>query len=57
LGFKYSLHFSSHKCDQKSVKRILLGKSPGKIQVQRLECKWKDNTKTDFREMGHEGAD
>jgi len=37
-------------------KNILLGKSPGKIQLQRLECKWEDNTKTDFREVGHEGA-
>jgi len=35
----------------------LLGKPQGKIQLQRLACKWEDNTKTDFRAVRHKGAD
>jgi hypothetical protein len=38
-------------------KNISLGKPQGKIQLQRLACKWEDNTKIDFRAVRHKGAD
>jgi hypothetical protein len=31
---------------------ILIGKHEGKRPLRRSTCKWEDNIKTDFRELG-----
>jgi hypothetical protein len=37
---------------KKNAHRILVGKPEGKIPLGRSRCRWVDNIKMDFREVG-----
>jgi hypothetical protein len=36
----------------RGVYRVLVGKSEGKRPLGRLRCRWEDNIKMDFQEVG-----
>jgi hypothetical protein len=42
---------------KKNVYRILVGKPEGKRPQGRPRCRWVDNSKMDFREIGWNGMD
>jgi len=37
------------------VKRVLVGKPEGKMPLGRTRCRWEDNIKIDFQEVGRDG--
>jgi hypothetical protein len=39
-----------------NVYRILIGRLEGKRSVGRTRCRWEDNIKMNFREIGLEGV-
>jgi hypothetical protein len=43
--------------DIRNAYKILDGKPEGKIPCRRSRCRWKDNTRTDLREIRSEGVD
>jgi hypothetical protein len=43
--------------ERRGACRALVGKPEGKRPLGRLRRRWEDNIKTDFREVGWEGAD
>jgi hypothetical protein len=42
---------------KRNVYSLLVGKSEGKRPLGRSKCRWADNTKMDFREIGWGGMD
>jgi hypothetical protein len=43
--------------EERSVYRVLVGKTEGKRQLGRPRCRWEDNIKMDLQEVGCEGMD
>jgi hypothetical protein len=43
--------------DRRYAYRILVGKPEGKRPLGRPRCRWVDNIKMDFREIGWDGMD
>jgi hypothetical protein len=43
--------------ESRSVYRVLVGKSEGNRPLGRPRCRWEDNIKMDFPEVGCEGMD
>jgi hypothetical protein len=41
--------------DKRNAYRILIGKPEGKRPLGRPRCRWVDNIKIDFREIGWDG--
>ena len=37
------------------VQRVLVGKPEGKMPLGRTRCRWEDNIKIDFQEVGRDG--
>jgi len=44
-----------HGIDDKCIQN-LVGKPEGKRPLGRAECRWKDNTERDLKEVGYEGS-
>jgi hypothetical protein len=38
--------------ERRGAYRVLVGKPEGKRPLERLECRWEDNIKMDFQEIG-----
>jgi hypothetical protein len=43
--------------ETRNAYRILVGKPEGKRPLGRPRCRWVDNIKMDFREIGRDGVD
>jgi hypothetical protein len=43
--------------EKRNAYRILVGKPEGKRPLGRPRCRWVDNIKMDFREIGWDGVD
>jgi len=42
--------------ERRGICRVLIGRPEGKRPLGRRRCKWEDNIKMDFREIGIDGA-
>jgi hypothetical protein len=42
---------------RRGVYRVLVGKREGKTPLGRPKCRWEDNIKRDFQEVGYGGTD
>ena len=43
--------------ERRGVYRVLVGKPEGKRSLGRPKCRWEDNIKIDFQEVGCDGMD
>jgi hypothetical protein len=43
--------------ERRGVYRVLMGKPEGKRPLRRPRCRWQDNIKMNFQEVGCEGVD
>jgi len=47
----------AHTGECRGIYRVLVGKPEGKRPLVRPRCRWEDNIKVDFQEVGCEGMD